>query len=89
MEDYLGISNFLNCTRSFVNKVRRELEASADNVEIVASTKTMRYVRTQFVKMVQFIYIHLFSLRWRKKIVYITFVRRLAISDSLDKQALY
>ncbi|XP_025161066.1 uncharacterized protein LOC112589993 [Harpegnathos saltator] len=54
----LEISNFLNCARSFVHKVRRELEASAGDVETVAKRKkheersdTTR--NTQFVQQVQ------------------------------------
>jgi len=54
----LEISNFLNCARSFVHKVRRELGASAGDVETVAKRKrheersdTTR--NTQFVQQVQ------------------------------------
>ena len=54
----LEISNFLNCARSFVHKVRRELEASASDVETIAKLKRHEECsditrNTQFVQQVQ------------------------------------
>ena len=54
----LEISEFLNLARSFVHKVRRELEVSNGNVQSVAKRKTHKArsdtVRTsQFVQQVQ------------------------------------
>ncbi|KAM0736931.1 hypothetical protein ACS0PU_000024 [Formica fusca] len=54
----LEISNFLNCARSFVHKVRRELEASDGDTQSVAKRKkheersdTIR--TTQFIQQIQ------------------------------------
>ena len=54
----LEISKFFNVTRSFVRKIRRELEVSDGNVEIVAKHRKHKFhsgtVRTpQFVQQVQ------------------------------------
>ena len=43
----LEISQFLNVSRSFIQKVRRELETSDGNVESVAACRKINLVQTQ------------------------------------------
>ncbi|XP_025161974.1 uncharacterized protein LOC112590242 [Harpegnathos saltator] len=84
----LEISNFLNCARSFVHKVRRELEASASDVETVAKRKKHEErsdttKNTQFVQQVQEIVDESPSKSMR------AIARDLNVSESLIRRVVY